>query len=558
MAAFTAPALPAPRFFIFRGFLSESACGLVSPDALKNQLYHANASIPVRLRASAGMVRAADYKVSGLQVIMGTRPAHTEAGEQPGTVNGLIQGVRVPVDAFPGLHAGFFDLVSRPVSDFECLTWLKIPDTVAEIYVQSCPPNRYQPATLRWPLLQTYLDQQIARARNVGERFALEWVDSSRNWPKFWLNDRKVGRRPWVHVEKSKPTGSGGEQVSFNDSLLRNYPAAPHNQFAHRALPSEYSIVIARERRQVKSAGGRDQHKQIAPTQNSGRDWSGVMLPSHKTKHFLFGFGSLMNTKSRTSSDPTAISVVPMRVAAGAGFARAWNFQHPTCKITALGVQKCAKGEGRSINGVCTPIMAGEEEEAGGGGNGASGDGGTPRLPQAVLDREVGYTPFPIPSELLEPLSWAELPAGSTVWLFVPNSQVAGGKPGTGLDFASSHHPILQTYVDICILGCLEFSREFAIEFICSTIGWDGPWLNDREVPRRPWVFCPAYNEIDGLLEEVIPEHFQKRMLPEEFGAWLIEQDSAQKETKLDASASQTLSARGRMNSVQMSSEIHY
>ncbi len=551
--AFKAPALPAPKFYIFRGFMSESAFGIPSPDDLKNKLYHANASIPVRLRKSAGMVRAADYKVSGLQVIFGVRPAKTEIGEEPATVNGLIQAVRVPVNAFPALHAGFFELVSRPVSDFECLTWLKIPDSVKEIFVQTCSPSKFQPPTIRWPVLQTYLDQQLARARNVSERFALEWVESSRKWPKFWLNDRKVGRRPWVHVEKSTPTGSGGEQVNFNDTLLRNYPAAPYNTFAHRALPSEYSVVIAREHRKMAIVGGHGEQKQNVQTRASGRDWSGEMLLSHKTKHFLFGFGSLMNTKSRTSSDPTAISVVPMRVAADAGYARCWNFQHPTSKITALGVRTCPKGQGRSINGVCTPIVTDEWRDD-------NSDHTPPSLPKAVLDREVGYTPFPIPSHLLEPLSWAKLPAGSTVWLFVPDSRVEGGKPGTGLSFASSHHPILQTYVDICILGCLEFSREFAIEFICSTMGWDGPWLNDREVPRRPWVFCPAYSEIDKLLEEIIPDQFQKRMLPEEFGAWLIEQDDAQKGNNngVPATLPQKLSERGRMNSQQLSSEIHY
>jgi len=66
---------------------------------------------------------------------------------------------------------------------------------------------------------------------------------------------------------------------------------------------------------------------------------------------------------------------------------------------------------------------------------------------------QVGYTPFAIPSELCEPLGWMTLPKDAKVWLFVPNSPVEGGEPGTGLSPASYTHPILQTYVDICILG---------------------------------------------------------------------------------------------------------
>lgn len=147
--------------------------------------------------------------------------------------------------------------------------------------------------------------------------------------------------------------------------------------------------------------------------------------------------------------------------------------------------------------------------------------------------------PAALPSsspELMTPLGWAQLPPGSTVWLFVPDSPSKGSPPGVGLATASQSHPILQTYVDICVLGCLEFSREFAIEFICSTVGWDGPWRNDRQLPRRPWMHQPRYKEVDSLLQEVIPEQYARRMLPEEFGARLVEQD-------LDKSACRAVAA---------------
>ena len=86
----------------------------------------------------------------------------------------------------------------------------------------------------------------------------------------------------------------------------------------------------------------------------------------------------------------------------------------------------------------------------------------------------------------------------SYVWMFVPDGPI--GKPRVNLKMASHTHPILQSYVDICILGCFEFSKEFAIEFIHTTVGWDSPWLNDREVPRRPWIHQPKCRLIDTLL----------------------------------------------------------
>ena len=71
--------------------------------------------------------------------------------------------------------------------------------------------------------------------------------------------------------------------------------------------------------------------------------------------------------------------------------------------------------------------------------------------------------------------------------------------------------------VDVCLLGCLEFGEEFVKEFIQSTSGWDGPWLNDRKTGRRPWVHTPAYKVIDRCLREYLTTGLETRKLPEEF-----------------------------------------
>ena len=71
----------------------------------------------------------------------------------------------------------------------------------------------------------------------------------------------------------------------------------------------------------------------------------------------------------------------------------------------------------------------------------------------------------------------------------------------------------------MCLLGCLEQSLESAKEFIVSTAGWDGPWLNDREIARRPWLKQGNYKNIDSILMDTIPIEFSRRMLPEEMGA---------------------------------------
>merc|ERR1719319_1912515 len=42
---------------------------------------------------------------------------------------------------------------------------------------------------------------------------------------------------------------------------------------------------------------------------------------------------------------------------------------------------------------------------------------------------------------------------------------------------------------------------NFASALLKSTRGWDeGTWWNDRQIPGRPWKFCPDWALIDGLL----------------------------------------------------------
>ena len=495
---FEAPALKPPDLYVFRGFIPESY----------NQ--HTDGidtlSVPARLLATGGVVRSVEARLMGRQTCINLRLA--KEGEEPGALNGLIQALRLaegqtPQEFIDSHPSGTVVFARRPLSCFESISWLALPPTT-HVFVQTMHSDRFQPASIEHPLLQTYVDQQLARCRNIDDEgdFAREFVGTTRGWPQFWLNDRETARRPWVNIERSNKKESGSRQLKFNDTILHEHPPSPFNTFARRYLPANFAALTYR------CSKGHT----LPPSNTIARveDWTNCKMRDANTTHFMFGFGSLMNTKSRTSSDPAAIAAIPVRVSAKVGYVRRWNFQHGMAQLTALGVEAVLDGQtGCTINGVVTPIK--------GAGNGSSAT-----LPQAVLEREVGYSPVPIDASMCEFLSWAKLPQGSTIWLFVPNGP-SDSPPGHGLCPASFHHPILQSYVDICILGCLEQSREFAIEFIKSTRGWDGPWLNDRKVPRRPWVHQPKYKVVDNLLMEVIPNEFSQRMLPSEFGAHALE-----------------------------------
>jgi len=106
------------------------------------------------------------------------------------------------------------------------------------------------------------------------------------------------------------------------------------------------------------------------------------------------------------------------------------------------------------------------------------------------------------------------------VWAYIPKDG------GTGADH---NYPIMQSYVDVILRGCLSISKDFALKFLESTHGW---WHDqtihspESETPEYVWVddrHAPYYvradeewssemkHMLDDLLKQIHPEPFQKR-----------------------------------------------
>lgn len=112
-----------------------------------------------------------------------------------------------------------------------------------------------------------------------------------------------------------------------------------------------------------------------------------------------------------------------------------------------------------------------------------------------------------------EPLSVAK------VWVYLPRH----GTP------ANHKYPIMQSYVDIIVRGCLSISEEFTRKFLESTHGWwhddhdgneEGPpefiWVDDRHAPfyiraDEDWS-REMKHIVDQYLHESQPAPLKKRM----------------------------------------------
>lgn len=297
------------------------------------------------------------------------------------------------------------------------------------------------------PILQSQVDTLMKAALPYGEDFAAEWLTSIHEWSACWLNDREHPRRPWLHTPNAL-------QI---DRLLKLHVPS----FVSRVYECDFHFCHLDATAAVKS--------EISVPR-------AVRLVSI---NFLIGFGSIINTKSRAASDPAAVDAAPCRVSAKFGYVREWNFQASTAQICALGLRQCAAGEqGASINGI---ICSAPDDMT------------------AFDARENGYRRVQVPSHMVTMLSWQRLPRDAVIWIYVPYSPAVVTKFGTdsksglplcsgpttpeglderteaaglGLHPPSPKYPILQSYVDVCLSGCLEHGDDFAREFIETTFLW--------------------------------------------------------------------------------------
>lgn len=243
-------------------------------------------------------------------------------------------------------------------------------------------------------------------------------------------------------------------------------------------------------------------------------------------------FGSIIQTASRKKSDPSTAPAAPCRIKQAFGYVREWNFQASTAQICALGLRRVRPGEkGCTINGV---IFAAPNDLA------------------SFDRRENGYQRVEVPPHLVEMLHWQRLPANARIYIYVPYAPEVVAKygkdphgfplcsgltpppgldpnteaAGLGLCPPSARFPILQSYIDVCLSGCLEHGVAFAREFISTTFLWSPYWLNERKLSRRPWLHQGNYVQIDNLLAAEVPKYFEQRRLVSEYATLLHDVDT--------------------------------
>lgn len=233
------------------------------------------------------------------------------------------------------------------------------------------------------------------------------------------------------------------------------------------------------------------------------RDYWGERLAGAPTD-FVFGYGTLINEPSRTSTSGRRVAAVPARISASFGYVRGWVARSGVRSgvgFTALGLRRPRSGEApSSINGVVFPVITAEE--------------------MAAFDRREGnYARVEVDPALIEAVGWLGLPRAGRVWIYVPKG--ASGAVAEDLKEPDAAFPVLQSYVDVVLQGAIADGVDFARELIATSFDWSPYWLDDRPIPRRPWASTADAGAIDRLLASVEPaaSQFANRLYPELYAA---------------------------------------
>ena len=202
--------------------------------------------------------------------------------------------------------------------------------------------------------------------------------------------------------------------------------------------------------------------------------------PPKVTQKYIFGYGSLIQIESRTRTVPKAFAAWPVIVK---GITRGWYYQADVASLnpTYLGAEN---EEGATTNGVIYPVTDSEFE--------------------ATKLREADYRPTRIEPSAITWLDGRKATPEGEFWYFASKSR----KPAT------AEHPIVQSYVDICVDGCLQLEEmyplardaHFAEHFVKTCTDWKTPWINDRIFPYRPFIYMPRAVEIDEILSKYLPD----------------------------------------------------
>ena len=214
----------------------------------------------------------------------------------------------------------------------------------------------------------------------------------------------------------------------------------------------------------------------------AGGDEACTISPDPSQDQYIVAYGSLIDEKSKQNTYKDAGPNFPVQID---GFERGFMLN----------------ASGRNWPGFSTTFL-GIHAEKNASMNAAYFYVGDVSAIALFDHREIGYCRTQVNKTSISPLGVRNLPEGQ-FWVY----------ESTIHSLPSERFPIVQSYVDEFITGCIELGTRFDLDdfsekCITQTKGWSEHWVNDRLYPRRPFHYVKEAIKIDQLLSDNLPEYF--------------------------------------------------
>ncbi len=202
---------------------------------------------------------------------------------------------------------------------------------------------------------------------------------------------------------------------------------------------------------------------------------------------YIIGYGSLMNTKSKTRTDNEVGQNLPVMVT---GLQRGWYMN--VCDLVPGGLMTTFLGVIVKPNSVMNAVVYHADN---------SSD------VYQFDEREKGYCRYQIAPQKIKFLSQSRI-NHAQYWVYLT--------PKKMFKIATKSCPIVQSYIDLFLTGCLNLQVKyhlpgFAKTCITTTHAWSQYWIDDRIFPRRPFIYQKNALSIDHLLLKTVPSQFKYR-----------------------------------------------
>jgi hypothetical protein len=205
---------------------------LVNYESRSRTVSNRNLVIPVRVSAEFGYRRVWGYKLTKKGTALGLQSVGPELAD---TINGVLFAASIEDMLRIDKREVDYVRVEVPWEYLESVGWLALPDH-GKVWIYVPKEEELQFPTLKEPISQAYLDVTMRGFLNLSEDFAREFVETTYGWSPYWLDDRLLARRPWIH----------NENWDVIDRLLKEgLPITDkgYSAFEYRHYPVEYAAT---------------------------------------------------------------------------------------------------------------------------------------------------------------------------------------------------------------------------------------------------------------------------------------------------------------------------